>query len=57
MNDDSGFIIVEKAARVLPRTNPRGLDARWGRTFFHHIGVNTFNQVEWENGHESPLID
>ena len=52
---DSDAVIVEKAAKVLPRANQSewmGLE----RTFFLHFGVNTFNEVEWGTGREEASI-
>jgi len=54
-NDDSGAVIAEKAAKVLPRANQTDW-MRLERTFFLHFGVNTFNGVEWGNGQEDPSI-
>ena len=52
---DSEAVIAEKAAKVLPR--PNQVDwMRLERTFFLHFGVNTFNQVEWGSGRESPSV-
>jgi alpha-L-fucosidase len=51
--NDSESVIVEKAAKVLPRPN----QSDWMRlewTFFLHYGVNTFRGVEWGNGREDP---
>jgi len=52
---DSAAVIGEKAAKVLPRQNQTDW-MRLERTFFLHFGVNTFNEVEWGNGHEDPSI-
>jgi len=52
-NDDSAAVIVEKAAKVLPRPN----QTAWMRLewiFFLHYGPNTFNGVEWGSGREEP---
>ncbi len=54
-NGDSAAVIVEKAAKVLPRANQTDW-MRLERTFFLHFGVNTFNGVEWGSGHEDPSI-
>lgn len=52
---DSEAVIVEKAAKTLPR--PNQVDwMRLERTFFLHFGVNTFNEVEWGSGREEPSI-
>lgn len=52
---DTPAVIVEKAAKVLPRPNQSAW-MRLERTFFLHFGVNTFNQVEWGSGREDPAI-
>jgi alpha-L-fucosidase len=52
---DSPAVIVEKAAKVLPRSNQSDW-MRLERTFFLHFGVNTFNEVEWGSGKEDPAI-
>lgn len=52
---DSEAVIVEKAAKVLPRPNQSAW-MRLERTFFLHFGVNTFNEVEWGSGKEDPAI-
>jgi alpha-L-fucosidase len=52
---DSPAVIVEKAAKVLPRPNQTAW-MRLERTFFLHFGVNTFNEVEWGSGREEPAI-
>jgi len=52
---DSNEVIVEKAAKVLPRPNQTEW-MRLERTFFLHFGPNTFRGVEWGNGRESPSI-
>jgi alpha-L-fucosidase len=52
---DSEAVIVEKAAKVLPRANQSDW-MRLERTFFLHFGVNTFNGVEWGSGREDPSI-
>jgi alpha-L-fucosidase len=52
---DSDAVIVDKAARVLPRAN----QTHWMRmeeTFFLHFGPNTFNHVEWGTGREDPSV-
>jgi alpha-L-fucosidase len=53
--DDSGSVIAEKAAKVLPRPNQTDW-MRLERTFFLHFGVNTFNEVEWGSGREEPSL-
>src|SRR5512135_1515212 len=53
--DDSASVIVEKAAKVLPRPN----QTEWMRlewTFFLHYGPNAFRGVEWGNGREEPSL-
>jgi alpha-L-fucosidase len=52
---DSPEVIVEKAAKVLPRPNQTAW-MRLERTFFLHLGPNTFRGVEWGDGRESPSI-
>src|ERR1035438_4300972 len=52
---DSEAVIVEKAAKVLPRANQSDW-MRLERTFFLHFGVNTFNGVEWGTGREDASI-
>nr|WP_315212479.1 discoidin domain-containing protein [uncultured Duganella sp.] len=52
---DTPAVIAEKAAKVLPRPNQSAW-MRMERTFFLHFGVNTFNQVEWGTGRESPAL-
>jgi alpha-L-fucosidase len=52
---DSPAVIVEKAAKVLPRPNQTDW-MRLERTFFLHFGVNTFNEVEWGTGREDASI-
>lgn len=52
---DSPEVIVEKAAKVLPRPNQTAW-MRLERTFFLHFGPNTFRGVEWGDGRESPAI-
>jgi len=52
---DSDAVIVEKAAKVLPRRNQTEW-MRLERTFFLHFGVNTFNEVEWGTGREDPAL-
>src|SRR6185295_13714527 len=53
--DDSEAVILEKAAKVLPRPNQTAW-MRMERTFFIHFGPNTFRHVEWGNGQEDPSI-
>jgi len=53
--NDSPSIIVEKAAKVLPRPN----QTEWMRLewiFFLHYGPNAFRGVEWGNGREEPSL-
>lgn len=53
LNDDPPDVIVEKAAKILPRPN----QTAWMRLewiFFLHYGPNTFNGVEWGSGREEP---
>jgi len=52
---DSPDTIAEKAAKVLPRPNQTAW-MRLERTFFLHLGMNTFNGVEWGSGREDPSI-
>ena len=52
---DSSAVLIEKAAKVLPRPNQTAW-MRLERTFFLHFGPNTFRGVEWGNGRESPTI-
>jgi alpha-L-fucosidase len=52
---DSERVIVEKAAKVLPRPNQTEW-MRLERTFFLHFGPNTFRGVEWGDGRESPAL-
>jgi alpha-L-fucosidase len=50
---DANAVIIEKAAKVLPRPN----QTAWMRLeliFFLHYGPNTFNGVEWGSGREDP---
>jgi alpha-L-fucosidase len=54
-NGDSDAVVVEKAAKLLPRPNQTDW-MRLERTFFLHFGVNTFNEVEWGSGQEDPSI-
>jgi alpha-L-fucosidase len=54
-NDDSGAVIAEKAAKVLPRSNQTAW-MRLERAFFIHFGPNTFRGVEWGNGREDPSV-
>jgi alpha-L-fucosidase len=54
-NSDTAAVIVEKAARLLPRTN----QVAWMRleqTYFAHFGPDTFNGVELGTGQESPSV-
>lgn len=53
--EDSPALVVEKAAKVLPRPNQTAW-MRLERTFFLHYGPNTFRGVEWGNGREDPSI-
>ena len=54
-NSDSDAVIVEKAARVLPRANQTDwMRLEW--TFFLHYGPNAFRGVEWGNGREDPSV-
>src|SRR5271157_5672645 len=53
--DDSAAVIVEKAAKVLPRPNQTTW-MRLERTFFIHFGPNAFHGVEWGSGHEDPSV-
>jgi alpha-L-fucosidase len=53
--DDSPAVAIEKAAKVLPRTNQTAW-MRLERTFFLHFGPNTFRGVEWGDGREDPSI-
>lgn len=53
--EDPPEIVVEKAAKVLPRPNQVAW-MRLERTFFLHFGPNTFRGVEWGDGRESPAI-
>jgi alpha-L-fucosidase len=52
---DSPAIVVEKAARVLPRPNQVAW-MRLERTFFLHYGPNSFRGVEWGHGREDPSV-
>lgn len=52
---DSEAVIVEKAAKVLPRENQKAWMRR-ERTFFIHFGPNTFRGVEWGDGKEEPSV-
>lgn len=54
-DEDTEEIIVEKAAKVLPRPNQTAW-MRIERTFFIHFGPNTFRHVEWGNGQEDPSV-
>ena len=54
-SSESDAVIVEKAAKVLPRPN----QSDWMRlewTFFLHYGPNVFNHVEWGSGREEPSV-
>lgn len=54
-SNDSGAVVVEKAAKVLPRPN----QTEWMRlevTFFLHYGPNAFRGVEWGSGREEPSV-
>jgi alpha-L-fucosidase len=53
--DDSPAVVVEKAAKVLPRPNQSAW-MRLERTFFIHFSVNTFDGAEWGSGRENPSI-
>ncbi|KGF81186.1 hypothetical protein IA69_14115 [Massilia sp. JS1662] len=53
--DDTPAAIAAKAAKTLPRPNQSAW-MRLERTFFLHFGVNTFNEVEWGNGKETPAM-
>ena len=53
--DDTPATIAAKAAKTLPRPNQSAW-MRLERTFFLHFGVNTFNEVEWGNGKETPAV-
>jgi alpha-L-fucosidase len=52
---DSEAVIVEKAAKVLPRPNQTAW-TRLEQTFFLHYGPNAFRGVEWGDGREDPSI-
>ncbi len=52
---DTLEVIVEKAAKVLPRPNQTTW-MRLERTFFLHFGPNTFRGVEWGDGREAPSL-
>ena len=54
-SSDSDAVIVEKAAKVLPRPNQTAW-MRLEETFFLHFGPNTFNHVEWGTGREDPSV-
>ena len=54
-SNDSGAVIAEKAAKVLPRPNQTSW-MRLERTFFIHFGPNTFQGVEWGSGREDPSV-
>src|SRR5665213_1435913 len=54
-SNDSSAVIVEKAAKVLPRPNQTAW-MRLERTYFIHFGPNTFRGVEWGSGREDPSI-
>ena len=54
-NSDSPSVIIEKAAKLLPRIN----QVDWmnlEQTYFTHFGVNTFSGVEQGTGQENPAI-
>jgi len=54
-NGDSDAVIVEKAAKVLPRPNQTDwMRLEW--TFFLHFGPNSFHGVEWGSGREEPSL-
>jgi len=53
--DDPSAVVVEKAAKVLPRPNQSAW-MRMERTFFLHYGPNSFHNVEWGNGRENPSV-
>jgi alpha-L-fucosidase len=52
---DSPALIVEKAAKVLPRPNQTAW-MRLEQTYFLHYGPNTFRRVEWGDGREDPAV-
>lgn len=52
---DSPAVVIEKAAKVLPRPNQSEW-MRHERTFFLHFGPNTFRGVEWGDGREDPAL-
>ena len=52
---DSPELIVEKAAKVLPRPRQSAW-MRLERTFFLHYGPNSFRGVEWGDGREDPAL-
>src|SRR5580700_6369636 len=54
-SEDSDAIIAEKEAKVLPRPNQTDW-MRLERTFFIHIGTNTFRGVEWVSEQEYPSM-
>ena len=54
-NNDSPEVIVEKAAKVLPRPNQTDW-MRYEVTFFLHYGPNSFHNAEWGNGREEPSL-
>lgn len=54
-SSDSSATIIEKAAKVLPRSNQTAW-MRLERTFFIHFGPNTFRGVEWGTGREDPSV-
>jgi len=54
-SNDSSSVIVEKAAKVLPRANQTAwMRLEW--TFFLHYGPNAFRGVEWGSGREDPSL-
>jgi alpha-L-fucosidase len=52
---DAPAVVIEKAAKVLPRPNQTAW-MRLERTFFLHFGPNTFRGVEWGDGREDASI-
>jgi alpha-L-fucosidase len=50
---DSPAMVVEKAAKTLPRPNQTAW-MRLERTFFLHFGPNTFRGVEWVMAERTP---
>ena len=55
LEGDSEAVILEKAAKVLPRPKQTAW-FRMERTFFIHFGPNTFSHVEWGSGREEASI-